>query len=180
MATTLASDIAFTQLSMRTKKAILGQCLFLTFALALPSITHSLGYHYLYSLPMHWMVLFTGLTYGPISGMILGMAIITASFLLVGMPASMDLPLMIPEMAVYGLVTGLLKKKVTAFGSLAVGMIAGRIVYSILFSQTGRLDAYNSVFQFVELIWGPGLATAILQIVFLPLLSGLYINWIKD
>ena len=180
MATTLASDIAFTQLPMRTKKAVLGQCLFLTFALALPSITHSLGYHYLYSLPMHWMVLFAGLTYGPISGMILGMAIITASFLLVGMPASMDLPLMIPEMAVYGLVTGLLKKKVTAFGSLAVGMIAGRIVYTILFSLTGRLAAYRSVFEFVEMIWGPGLTTAILQIVFLPLLSGFYINWIKD
>jgi hypothetical protein len=180
LATTLASDIAFTQLPMRTKKAILGQCLCLTFALALPSITHSLGYHYLYALPMHWMVLFAGLTYGPISGMILGMAIITASFLLVGMPLSMDLPLMIPEMAVYGLFTGLLKKKVTAFGSLAVGMIAGRIVYTILFSLTGRLAAYRSVFQFVDMIWGPGLATAILQIVFLPLLSGLYINWIKD
>jgi len=180
MATTLASDIAFTQLSMRTKKAILGQCLFLTFALAIPSLTHSLGYHYLYALPMHWMVLFAGLTYGPISGMILGIAIITASYLLVGMPVSMDLPLMIPEMAVYGLITGLLKKKVTAFCSLAVGMIAGRIVYSILFSFTGRLIAYRSIFEFVEMIWGPGLATAILQIAFLPLLSGLYINWIKD
>jgi len=180
MATTLASDIAFTQLPMRTKKAILGQCLFLTFALALPSITHRLGYHYLYSLPMHWMVLFAGLTYGPISGMILGLAIPVISFQLVGMPLSMDLPLMLPEMAVYGFITGLIKKKVTAFCSLAVGMIAGRIVYSILFSLTGRLDVYRSVFQFVEMIWAPGLATAILQIVFLPLLSGLYINWIKD
>ena len=180
MATTLASDIAFTQLPMQTKKAILGQSLFLTFALAIPSITHSLGYHYLYALPLHWMVLFAGLTYGPISGMILGLAIPVISFQLVGMPVSMDLPLMLPELSVYGLFTGLLKKKVTAFGSLAIGMIAGRIVYSILFSLTGRLDAYTSVFQFVELIWGPGLATAILQIVFLPLLSGLYINWIKD
>ena len=126
------------------------------------------------------MVLFASLTYGPISGMILGLAIPVISFQLVGMPVSMDLPLMLPELSVYGLFTGLLKKKVTAFGSLAIGMIAGRIVYTILFSQTGRLDAYTSVFQFIELIWGPGLATAILQIVFLPLFSGLYINWIKD
>ena len=77
------------------------------------------------------------------------------------MPVPMNLPLMIPELAIYG-------------------FIAGRIVYSILFSLTGRLAAYRSVFQFVEMIWGPGLVTAIHQIIILPLLSGLYINWIED
>ena len=89
MATTLASDIAFTQLSMRTKKAILGQCLFLTFALAIPSITHRLGYHYLYA----------------------------------------------PANALDGLITGLLKKKVTSFGSLAIGMIRRRGPYPVACSS---------------------------------------------
>jgi len=86
VATGLMNDIAYEHLSLKTKKAILGQCLFLTFALVIPTITHRLGLNYLIAQPMHWMILFAGLTYGPISGMILGASIPIASFILTGMP----------------------------------------------------------------------------------------------
>jgi hypothetical protein len=163
---------------MKTKKAILGQCLFLTFALVIPSITHRLGFNYLVAQPMHWMILFAGLTYGSFSGMILGAAIPIVSFLITGMPVPMNLPLMIPELAIYGFIAGLLKQKVSAFGSLAISLIAGRIVYLILLTLVGRLDV--SVFEFIQGTWALGLVAVILQIAFLPLLSGLYINWVKD
>jgi len=176
--TALLNDIAYTQISMKTKKAILGQCLFLTFALVLPSITHRLGLNYLVAQPMHWMILFAGITYGSFSGLILGAAIPIVSFLITGMPVPMNLPLMIPELAVYGFVAGLLKQKFSAFGSLAVSLVAGRIVYLILLTLTGRLDI--SVFEFIQRTWTPGLIAVIIQIAFLPLLSGLYINWSKD
>ena len=176
--TALINDIAYSQISMKTKKAILGQCLFLTVALVLPTITHRLGLNYLVAQPMHWMILFAGLTYGPISGMIIGASIPIVSFLISGMPVPMNLPLMIPELAVYGLVTGLLKQKISAFGSLAISLIAGRVVYLALFAVFGRLDV--SVFEFIQRIWVPGLAVVLIQIACLPLLSGLYINWIKD
>jgi hypothetical protein len=174
----LINDIAYTQISMKTKRAILGQVLFLTFALVLPSITHRLGFNYLVAQPMHWMILFAGITYGPISGLIIGASIPIVSFLITGMPIPANLPLMIPELAVYGLVAGLLKQKVTAFGSIAISLIAGRVVYLALIAIIGRLDV--SVFEFIQTVWAPGLIAVIIQIALLPLLSGLYINWIKE
>ena len=129
VATGLINDIAYTQVSMKTKKAVLGQVLFLTIALVLPTITHRLGMNYLVAQPMHWMILFAGLTYGAFSGMIIGAALPVISFLISGIPIPMNLPLMIPELAVYGLLAGLLKQKLTAFGSLAISLIVGRIVF---------------------------------------------------
>jgi hypothetical protein len=178
VATGLMHDIVYEQLSLRTKKAILGQCLFLTFALVIPTITHRLGLNYLVAQPMHWMILFAGLTYGPISGMILGALIPLTSFLITGMPMPAVLPLMIPELTAYGLIAGLLKQKVTAFGSMAISLIAGRVVYLILIAIMGRMDV--SVFEYIQRTWVPGIITMILQITLLPVLSGLYIKWTRD
>jgi len=174
----LINDIAYTQISMKTKRAVLGQALFLTLTLVLPVITHRLGLNYLVAQPMHWMILFAGLTYGPVSGLILGALAPVVSFMITGMPFPAVLPLMICELAVYGLVAGLLKQKVTAFGSLAIALIAGKIVFVTLIAILGRLEV--SVLEFARMTWVPGLAAVCLQIALLPVLSGLYINWIKD
>ena len=174
----LLNDVAYGQLSIRSKKAILGQFCYLTLALVIPTITHRLGLSYLVAQPMHWMILFAGLTYGPISGLILGVSIPVVSFLISGMPLAAMLPLMIPELAVYGFVTGILKKKITAFGAAAVSLLAGRIVYLALIAMLGRLD--SSVFAYIQSTWTPGSAAIILQVALLPVLAGLYIKWIKD
>jgi len=176
--TGLLNEVTYKQLSIKSKKAILGQVCFLTFALVLPTITHRLGLNYLVAQPMHWMILFAGLTYGPISGLIIGVSIPVVSFLVSGMPIATMLPLMIPELAVYGFVTGLLKQKITAFGAAAVSLLLGRIVFLALIAMLGRLD--GSVFGYIQNTWMPGLTAIILQIVLLPILAGLYINWIKD
>ncbi|MCL2244513.1 MAG: hypothetical protein FWC03_08625 [Treponema sp.] len=172
------NDVAYTQLSWKTTKAVLGQCLFLTLALVLPTLTHRLGLNYLIAQPMHWMILFAGLTYGPLSGLIIGASIPVVSFLISGMPAPMMLPLMIPELAVYGLLTGLLKNKITAFGSVAVALITGRIVFLILLAIAGRLNV--PVLEYAQTTWMPGLAAVILQIALLPFLAALYIRAVKD
>ena len=174
-ATALINDIAYTQVSMKTKKAILGQLLFLTLALVLPTLTHRLGLNYLAAQPMHWMILFAGLTYGALSGMLLGAAIPVVSFLVSGMPVPVMLPLMIPELAVYGLLSGLLKQRTTAFGSVAISLVAGRIVFLILLAITGQLGV--PVFEYIQATWFPGLTAVILQISILPIFAGLYINW---
>ena len=179
VATTLINDVAYGQLSMRkSKTAVLGQVLFLAFALVIPMITHRLGFNFLVAQPMHWMILFAALAYGPLSGLLLGVTVPLASFLITGMPLPAMLPLMLPELAVYGLVAGLLKQKVTAFGSLAIALIAGRVVFLTLVALTAGLN--GSVFEFVQRTWGPGLVTMFLQIALLPLLAGLYVNWAKD
>ncbi|MCL2186635.1 MAG: hypothetical protein FWB86_12415 [Treponema sp.] len=172
------NDVTFGQLSAKTTKAVLGQCLFLTLALVLPTLTHRLGFSYLIAQPMHWMILLAGLTYGALSGMIIGALIPVVSFLISGMPVPMMLPLMIPELAIYGLLTGLLKNKITAFGSLAVALIAGRIVFLILFAISGRLNV--PVLEYAQITWLPGLGAVLLQIALLPFLAGLYIKFVKD
>ena len=174
----LMNDVAYGQLSMKTTKAILGQCLFLTFALVLPTITHRLGLNYLIAQPMHWMILFAGLTYGAFSGLIIGAVLPVVSSLISGMPVLMMLPLMIPELAVYGFLTGLLKKKLTSFGAIAVALIAGRVVFLILLAITGRLNI--PVLEYAQTTWMPGLTAVILQIALLPVLSGLYIKSVKN
>ena len=174
----LMNDVAYKQLSMKTTKAILGQCLFLTLALVIPTITHRLGLNYLVAQPMHWMILFAGLTYGSFSGLILGALIPVVSFIISGMPVPAALPLMIPELAVYGFVTGLLKPKLTGFGSVAAGLIAGKIVYLALIALTGKLNL--PVMEFVQKTWTPGLIAIILQIALLPVVSGLYIKSVKN
>jgi hypothetical protein len=157
----LMNDIAYRQLSMKTTKAILGQSLFLAFALVIPSITHRLGLNYLVAQPMHWMILFAGLAYGSFSGLILGLSIPIASFLITGMPMPAMLVLMLPELAVYGFVTGILKNKMTGFGSAAIALIAGRLIFLALFALSGKLDI--SVFEYAQRIWGPGFVAMILH-----------------
>ena len=179
VATGLINDVAYGQLPMRrAKTAVLGQVLFLALALIIPMITHRLGLSYRVAQPMHWMVLFAGLAYGPLSGMLLGATVPVASFMLTGMPFPMVLPLMIPELAVYGLLAGLLKQKVTAFGSVAIALIAGRAVFLAVFVALGRLQV--PVLEHMQTIWGPGLVTMFLQIAVLPILAGLYVNWAKE
>lgn len=174
----LMHDVAYKQLSMKTTKAILGQSLFLTLALVIPTITHRLGLNYLVAQPMHWMILFAGLTYGSFSGLILGALIPVVSFIISGMPVPAALPLMIPELAVYGFVTGFLKQKITGFGSVAAGLIAGKIVYLVLIAITGKLNL--PVMEFVQKTWEPGIIAVIFQIALLPVVSGLYIKSVKD
>jgi len=183
IATGLVNDVVYGQLSIRrTKTVILGQILFLALALLLPMITHRLGLNFRIAQPMHWMILFAGLTYGPISGLLMGISVPVASFLISGMPLPVMLPLMIPELAVYGLVAGLLKRRVTSFGSLAIALIAGRAVFLIALALTGGLD--GPIFERIQRTWwspSEGVGFVMLfQIVLLPFLSGLYVNWAKD
>ncbi|MCL2193030.1 MAG: hypothetical protein FWB78_06520 [Treponema sp.] len=187
VATGLVNDIAYGQLSLRkTKTVVLGQVLFFALALIIPMVFHARGIGFpaiLAVQPMHWMILFAALAYGPLSGALLGIAVPVSSFLLTGMPLPMMLPLMLPELAVYGLVAGLLKGKITAFGSVAVALIAGRAVFLALSAALGRMMIMGnevSALEFVRATWGPGVPAMILQIAFLPILAGLYVNWARD
>jgi len=187
VATGLMNDIAYGQLSMRkTKTAALGQALFLVLAMAIPWVFHLRGIVFpaiLVFQPMHWMILFAGLAYGPLSGAMLGAAVPLASFMLSGHPLPAMLPTMVPELAAYGLVAGLLKGKVTAFGAVAIAMVAGRLVFLAVAAPLGGIMVRGepaSVIEFARFIWAPGLASMLLQIAVIPVLAGLYVNWAKD
>ncbi len=177
MVSTITQDIVFTQLSSKTNKAILGQVLFAFIALIIPTVTHKIGLNYLVSQPMHWMVIFAGLTYGKLSGTILGLIIPIASFFLSSMPIATALPLMIPELVAYGFISGILKKRITSFGSVFTALVLGKIVYLGFAYILGRIN--DPIIEVVQKTWGPGLIAMIIQVAILPIASGLYIDWTK-
>ena len=89
-------------------------------------------------LPMHIPVLLGGFILGPWFGALVGVLSPLVSSLLTAMPALARLPFMMIELAVYGLVSGLMyntfkfnKKKMGTYISLLTAMLCGRIVYAI-------------------------------------------------
>ena len=75
---------------------------------------------------------------GPVFGFFVGLFSPIISSVLTGMPAVGRLPFMMIELAVYGLVSGLMyntfkfnKKKMGTYISLLTAMLCGRIVYAI-------------------------------------------------
>ncbi len=97
-------------------------------------------------LPMHIPALLCGLVTGWPFGLLCGLAGPLLSSLLTGMPPSAVLPGMMVELAVYGLVCGLMMKVVRTknhyadlYISLVAAMLAGRIISGIakalIFSQ---------------------------------------------
>ena len=158
-----------------TKKLVFaGLCVAL--GVALPIAFHSIPNAGSIFLPMHIPVLLCGLICGPVYGLACGALAPLLSSLFTGMPPAAMLPGMLCELAVYGLVSGLLIKTVKSgsritniYISLIGAMIAGRIVAGVLNALIFRAGAYSLEMwltaSFVTAI--PGI---IAQIVVIPLI----------
>lgn len=96
-------------------------------------------------LPMHVPVMISGLVAGPASGLATGLLAPVLSSLATGMPAAPVLPSMTCELAVYGLVSGLLSEHVrtgvlardlyvSLVGAMLVGRLAGGALQALIFS----------------------------------------------
>ena len=115
---------------------------FVALGIILPyALGHGMGIPGTLLLPMHLPVLLCGFLCGPTYGLLCGMILPILNCLMTGMPAPFPmLPIMFCELAVYGLVSGLLFSK-TPLGKLKFGiyialpitMICGRIAYAIAF-----------------------------------------------
>lgn len=107
-------------------------------AVALPQLVHQLGAVLGLGtalgealLPMHLPIMLTGLIAGPIAGGVSGLLSPIISFALSGMPAPAVLPFMACELAVYGLVSGVLRDvKIPAVSKVAAACLCGRIARS--------------------------------------------------
>ena len=127
-------------------------------------------------LPMHLPVLLCGLVCGPVYGLGCGILTPILSSFITGMPPAAYLPSMVCELAVYGLLAGILirliktrKKSLNIYIALIGAMIGGRIVYGLLNSLIFRAGDYSMQLwlagAFVNAV--PGI---ILQLAVLPLL----------
>lgn len=143
--------------------------LLLAIAVVLPQVFHLTGgpASGAVFLPMHIPVLIAGLLLGPFYGLAIGAIAPACSFLITQMPTAARLPFMIIELAIYGLVSGILHhtlglcrfrfsrrprqenaEKTTLsdaerltgiYISLILAMAAGRIAYALSLIIMGRL-----------------------------------------
>ena len=124
---------------METKK-ITRSAVLIAVGIILPMLFHNFGISGKIFLPMHFPPLIAGFIVGPVYGAIIGFVLPLINFAINGMPAMPMAALMSVELAIFGLVTGLLYAKfkypfaisnrVKIIFSLILAMLAGRIVYS--------------------------------------------------
>ena len=124
-----------TTMSASKRTTLCAVCIALCYVL--PIAFHSVGLGSILS-PMHVPVLLCGLVCGSGAGFLCGLVGPVLSSLLSGMPPMLMLVRMIPELCVYGLVAGLVMKRLhtgsnakDVYISMVAAMIAGRIVGGI-------------------------------------------------
>ena len=123
----------------QTTKQMIITALCIAMGLILPMAFHSIPNAGKIFLPMHIPVLICGLACGWQYGLICGILTPFLSSILTGMPPIAYLPSMLCELAVYGLVSGILihlihtkKQYLDLYISLIIAMIAGRITMGML------------------------------------------------
>ncbi|MCD5414214.1 MAG: ECF transporter S component [Clostridiales bacterium] len=159
--------------------------LFIALGVLFPQLFHLVGFGGPVFLPMHIPVLLAGLLVCPIAGLYVGLITPILSYFLTGMPPMSPpiLPIMIFELAIYGLVAGVLyrKLKLNIFVSLIGAMISGRIMYGFV------LVIMLNIFA-IQLPPGLTLKAAILtgmpgmliQLTFIPILVKSLVGGLRD
>ncbi len=180
MNNTTAIPVSSTTLEYKGVKTIIFQLVLISIAVLSPYIAHAFSAPVRYILPMHWAVILAALVYGWRGGAVTGVLAPVTSFFISGMPAGIYLAAMVPELFVYGIITGLLREKfrMNAFVSVAAALIAGRIVFVMVFILSGNVQ--GSISGHLSDSMMPGLAAALLQILILPFAAKWWINTERD
>ena len=158
---------------LRTNKLILTS-LFIACGLLLPLAFHTFGMGGRTFLPMHIPVFMGGLLLGWLPGLIIGALTPLLSCLLTGMPPLIpSLPMMIVELALFGLVAGFMyhEKHQNIYLSLVSAMIAGRLGAAfVLMLFSDMLGIHLHPLTYVAATFMTGIAGVIFQLVFIPIL----------
>ncbi|MCF6461820.1 ECF transporter S component [Clostridium sp. Cult1] len=117
----------------RTKDLVTAAVL-IAIGIILPMIIHISGINGAVFLPMHIPVLISGLILGSSLGFIVGVISPILNHILTGMPPVPILWIMLVELAVYGLISGYLYRRVkmTLMPSLIFSMIIGRVSAALM------------------------------------------------
>lgn len=158
---------------MSTKKVV--HCaMYLVFGIILPTAFHSIKLAGNVFLPMHIPVLLCGFGLGPAAGLLVGVFTPLLSSLLTGMPPILPaLPLMMGELATYGLSVGLCYRKydLGVYKSLYISLLLGRCVsIGISYILTIALQWKVPLMTFCTSLFIYGLPGILLQIIIIPLL----------
>ena len=160
---------------MKTKQLVL-TAMFIALGVVLPQAFHAIPNAGSVFLPMHIPVLMSGFVVGPLFRLICGVATPLLSHLIFGMPPAPVLPGMLCELAVYGLMTGLLSrlikiKNVTAktYIVLILAMLAGRLTYGVLNALVFKAGSY-SMQAWTSAAFITALPGIVIQLILIPVL----------
>ena len=130
---------------MKQVKYLVMTALCVALGVVLPVTLHAIPNAGSILLPMHIPVLLCGLVCGPVYGLACGILAPLLSSLITSMPPMAMLPSMICELAVYGLVAGILIRVIKTrynianlYLSLLGAMLIGRVIYGALNSLIFR------------------------------------------
>jgi len=159
----------------KTKKLVY-TALCIALGIVLPQLMHTIPNAGSIFLPMHLPVLLCGLLCGWSYGLVCGALTPILSSFITGMPPMAYVAGMTAELAVYGLLTGLLigaiktKKPITKiYISLVTAMIAGRVVYGLLNAAIFNVGSY-SVQIWLTSLFITSLPGIIIQLILIPAL----------
>jgi hypothetical protein len=150
--------------------------LLLTAAFILPAMAHAAGLPVRLLLPMHWPVILAGLCYGWRSGLVVGLAAPTVSFLLSGHPNPLVLPAMTLELGAYGALAGVGLQQLGLSRPLATlfSALGGRVVFILVVVAMG---AYTGPFlSYLQAALIPGLIGLVAQVAALPPLASWWVR----
>ena len=158
-----------------TKKLVL-TALSAAIGVVLPQAFHMIPNAGSVILPMHIPVLIAGFLVGPVYGLACGIITPLLYHLIFSMPPAPVLPGMLCELAVYGLMSGLLNKAVKMENQLAkvyvvlIGaMLCGRITYGILNALIFRAGSY-SMQAWLSAAFVTAIPGIIIQLLLIPIL----------
>lgn len=151
---------------------------FILLDVAVPRLFHQFHLAGATYLPMHIFVLMAGLLFGWRAGLIVGLLTPISSYAVSQMPALTILPQVTIELAVYGLIAGLLREKfnLKAVWSLLGAMVAGRValfltvsvIYLVAGSIFSPVGAEATPWSAVSSAIGQGLPGILIQLALLP------------
>ena len=168
-------------LSLKSTKVLAFTALFVGLSVILPLIFHFIpnieaGKIFL---PMEIFIFAAGLGLGWKSGLIAGILTPLISYSLSGMPKIEILPFMIVELAVYGIISGLLYRKLrlNIWLSLPGSMLLGRAaIWLAMFFFSANINAG----QYVVSAFRAGIPGIILELALVPLAVKFVSNYLKD
>ena len=145
--------------------------LFLATGVILPQLFHVFGGAGPVFLPMHIPVFLAGILVGPLSGLMVGLLSPTLSHLVSGMPIMALLPFMTIELVLYGLISGLLRKRLHPLFIVILAQLVGRCVYIVaLFLLGAILQANVPAVTSVLIAASIGVPGITIQLLLIPVL----------
>ncbi|MCF7809825.1 hypothetical protein K9N50_02415 [bacterium] len=145
------------------------QLLMVGAAVVLPAVAHLTGAPVRWLLPMHWPVVLAALIYGWRGGLTVGALAPASNYLLTGYPLLIKAIPMTFELAVYGLIIGLLREKDwNSYFAVAIGLVLSRMVFLTIIILTGANEVVMAQYLIVAIL--PGLTAGLGQVIFLPAL----------